>query len=205
MRFSHRRGVSAVISALLMVAIAVSLSAALFVSTSGYLSGLTNNIGSNQPGQNKAAQSILTIENYVAKTYTTGFAANPTNGYVELFVRNVGAVSLTLGSVTITAPPTNGGQSKSFLAAFSSSSSTWSSPYSDVYVCSEATSSVTCEVTSPCTSATSTGTLTSQSNTAEVWVEWCPGASPKPISGDAFQIQVTSTYGASNIITINMP
>lgn len=193
-----------------MVSIAVSLSAALFVSTTGYLSGLTGALGNVQPGQNRAAQSILTIENYVAKSYVngTGFTAHPTNGYVELFIRNVGTVSLTLGSVTVTAPPTNGGQTKSFtstLVAINSTSGTWSPPYSHVFICSELTSQTICEVSSPCTSANSTSNLSTKVNTAELWIKWCNGASPAPNPGDAFQIQVTSTVGASNIITINMP
>lgn len=205
MRLARKRaGVSALISTLLMVAIAVSLSVTLFVSTTGYLSGLTSSIGNAQPGQNRAAQTTIVVENTVSKAFTTGFAANPTNGYVELFVRSVGGVSLTLGSLTAVAPPTNAGQTKSFTAVLNDL--TWPQPYPDVYVCSEGIADTACEVSATCSStASTTNTLTPRSETAKVWVEWCPGATPAPRSGDAFQIQVSTTVGASNIITINIP
>lgn len=208
MRLTKKRsGVSALISTLLLVAIAVTLSVALFVSTTGYLSGLTSSIGNAQPGQNRAAQTIISIENTVSKAYTTNFTSNPSNGYVELFVRNVGGVSLTLGSVAVTAPPTNGGQNKSFLSVLSAG--TWSTPsVRNVVVCSEATNETSCETSLACKSSASPLTqLTSQQNTAKIWIEWCshPTGSPVPESGDAFQIQVSSTVGASNIITINVP
>jgi flagellin-like protein len=216
----RRSGVSAVIGALIMVAIAVSLSAALFVSTTGYLSGLTSSLGNAQPGQNRATQSIVVVENTVAKAYTTGFSSALTNGYVVLYVRNVGSVPLTLGSLTVTAPPTNAGQTKSFTAIMtptptSPSTGTWSAPFGatgNVYVCSELPSVLpaqsNCATTNLCTSqgvVSSLAALTVQQNTARIWIAWCPGALPKPVSGDAFQIQVSSTVGASNIVTINVP
>ena len=196
-----RSGVSAVISALLMVAIAVSLSVALFVSTTGYLSGLTSALGNQQPGQSRAAQTLLTIESTTAKAYSAGF---PSDGYVVLYVRNVGSVALTIGSLSVTAPPTNGGQTKSFSSLLSDT--TWSQPYSGVQVCSELTSQSNCDVSGLCSAPVqSLSTLTSSQNTARIWIAWCSGASPAPKSGDAFQIQVSTTVGASNIVTINVP
>lgn len=180
-----------------MVAIAVSLSVALFVSTTGYLSGLTSSLGNVQPGQNQAAQALFTIENIVAKAYTTGFTASPTNAYVELFVKSVGGVSLTLGSLTMTTPPSNAGQRKSFSSVLTGT--TWSTPYADVYICSEGANSATCEKLSPCSSSGSLNVLTTLQNTGKVWIEWCvdTGTATGPAQSST-QLQDTTQSWATN-------
>jgi hypothetical protein len=184
-----------------MVAIAVSLSAALFVSSTGYLSGLTNSLGNEQPGQNLAAQTLITIESTSSKAYGAGF---PSDGYVVLYVRNVGGVSLTLGSLTVTAPPTNAGQTKSFTSTLTGTS--WAQPSSTLRICSELSTDANCNVAGLCLGPiASQATLTKVQNTARIWIAWCSGASSAPKSGDAFQIQVSTTVGASNIVTINVP
>ena len=198
---ARRHGISAVISVLLLVAVAVSLSVVLFVSTTGYLSGVTGALSSQQPSQSLAAQTIISIESTTSKAYSTGF---PTDGYVSLYVRNVGAVSLTIGSLTVTAPPTNAGQTKSFSAVLTGTS--WAQPYSNMRICSELPSQSNCDGAALCAGpVASTATLTKTQNTAKVVLAWCSGASPAPRSGDAFQIQINTNVGASNIITINVP
>jgi len=202
--FRKRAAISPLIATLLIVAIAVSMSVMLFVSTSSYLAGLVAFGAGQQPFQNQATRSLLVAENTVAKNYLTGF---PTDGYIELFVRNVGGYSpLGLGSVTVSSPPTNGGLTKSFLSTLSGT--TWSQPYTNVYVCSELASSASCETTSNptlCTSQPSAYTALPIQQTAKIWIAWCSGASPKPATGDTIQVQVATIVGASTIVTITFP
>jgi len=262
-----RAAVSAIISTLLIIAIAVTLSAALFVSTTGYLSSLVSSGSNQQPGQSRAEESLLSIENTHAVAYSSGY---PSDGYVMMYVRNVGGTQLTLGSVTVTAPPTNGGLTKSFSSVLTGS--TWGSVGTSVLVSSEATTATYCgvagtasgtgELTSILIDSGSPGWLSNQwagytvtitagtdvgqtqvisSNTANtlsiagtwsakpdatsvyainpspvvttlaleqtavICITWSHGASPHPLSGDAFQIQISSTVGTSSIASVNVP
>lgn len=213
----ERSAISAAIGALLMIAVAVVLSVALFLSATGYLSSLVSSGSSLQPGQNQAARDLLSIENAQAKACSQGL---PNDCYVVLYARNVGGSSITLGSLTLTAPPTNAGQTRSFSSVLNAQTKTWSTAYSDsnevVYVCDELVN----QTVPTCNGATSVPTLSTVcqqplpcQQIVEVWIEWVNNSggpwslnhSPHPVTGDAFQVQISSTVGTSTIVTVAVP
>ena len=98
---SSRKAVAPVLATLLMIAVAVAMSVIIFMWSQGFLSQTSSATGGQQGAQNVAAQSSVAIEIAV---FTTG-----TNGTSTVIVRNVGSVSVTLGSIVVQGSSSNGG------------------------------------------------------------------------------------------------
>src|SRR3990172_7678831 len=99
---SKRKAVAPVLATLLMIAVAVAMSVIIFMWSQGFLSQTSQSTGSQQGAQNQAAQSSITIE---VATF------QPTNSTsvskASVIVRNVGAVAINIGSLTVTGISSN--------------------------------------------------------------------------------------------------
>jgi flagellin-like protein len=89
-----RRAVSPVLATLMMVAVAVALSVIIFTWSQGFLSQTGEAASGQQAQQNIAAQSGILIE-------SVKFTASDTAPEIKITVRNVGGVTVTLGSFYI--------------------------------------------------------------------------------------------------------
>jgi FlaG/FlaF family flagellin (archaellin) len=102
MRYGNeRQAVAPVLATLLMIAVAVAMSVIIFMWSQGFLSQTSSATGGQQGAQNIAAQSSISIEMAV---FTTG-----ANGTSTVIVRNVGSVSVTLGSIVVQGTSSNAG------------------------------------------------------------------------------------------------
>lgn len=108
---SHRRSrkaVAPVLATLLMVAVAVAMSVIIFMWSQGFLAQTSESTGSQQGTQNQAAQSSISIENALFTSGATG--TNVVNTpRITILIRNVGAVAVKLGSVSVSGPSSNAG------------------------------------------------------------------------------------------------
>src|SRR3990172_7857215 len=86
---SKRKAVAPVLATLLMIAVAVAMSVIIFMWRKGFLSQTSSSTGSQQGAQNQAAQSSIAIE-----VATFDLTTNSST----VIVRNVGAVSISIGS-----------------------------------------------------------------------------------------------------------
>jgi len=82
----------------MMIAVAVAMSVIIFVWSQGFLSQTSSAAGGQQSQQNIAAQSSISIEEAVFSV---------SGKTITIVARNVGSVSETLGSATITGTPSN--------------------------------------------------------------------------------------------------
>lgn len=99
-RYEHRdRAVAPVLATLLMVAVAVAMSVIIFMWSQSFLAQTSESTGSQQGSQNQAAQSSIAIEAIVSNGNET----------LTVLVRNVGAVSIELGSMTVYSLSSNAG------------------------------------------------------------------------------------------------
>ncbi|MBI2184250.1 MAG: hypothetical protein HYU39_04740 [Thaumarchaeota archaeon] len=107
---------------LLMVAVAVAMSVIIFMWSQGFLAQTSEATGSQQGSQNQAAQSSISIESslFVAAA-STDTNAKPK---ITVIVRNVGAVAITLGSISITGVSSNVGFKGNLLYTWTTSAST---------------------------------------------------------------------------------
>ncbi len=96
---SRNSAVAPVIATLLMVAVAVAMSVIIFMWSQSFLAQTSESTGSQQGSQNQAAQSSIAIETIV----------NNGNGTITVLVRNVGAISVNLGSITVSSLSSNAG------------------------------------------------------------------------------------------------
>jgi len=96
-----KRAVSPVLATLMMVAVAVALSVIIFTWSQSFLSQTGEAASGQQAAQNIAAQSGILIESATFATSSSGSAT--------ITVRNVGAVSVTLGTAIATGRPDNSG------------------------------------------------------------------------------------------------
>jgi len=94
----RRRAVAPVIATLLMVAVAVAMSVIIFMWSQGFLSNASSAVGGQQGVQNQAVQSSISIE---------GVTASGTS--LDVMVRNVGSVSVSLGSYVVVGLSSNVG------------------------------------------------------------------------------------------------
>ena len=94
-----KKAVAPVLATLLMIAVAVAMSVIIFMWSQNFLSQTSESTGSQQGAQNVAAQSSISIEAVL-------FNANKT---ATVVIRNVGAVSITLGTMTTTSMSANAG------------------------------------------------------------------------------------------------
>src|SRR3990167_464512 len=93
-----RKAVAPVLATLLMIAVAVAMSVIIFMWSQGFLSQTSGSTGSQQGTQNQAAQSSINIEATVFN-----------NTSATIIVRNVGAVAISIGSMTVTGISSNAG------------------------------------------------------------------------------------------------
>lgn len=111
------KAVAPVIATLLMIAVAVAMSVIIFMWSQGFLAGTSESTGSQQGSQNQAAQSSISIE-------TVTGTASDTAPKLTLLVRNVGAISINVGSITITGLSSNSKFVGSLIATVSTSNTT---------------------------------------------------------------------------------
>ena len=104
MAMRKRKAVSPVLATLLMIAVAVALAVVIFTWSQGFLSSTSSAVGTEQGAQNIAAQSQITIENVVPDTSAKN---------ITLVIRNVGSVSVSIGSIQVIGLPSNSGFSGS--------------------------------------------------------------------------------------------
>ncbi|MCD6511121.1 MAG: hypothetical protein J7K45_00815 [Thaumarchaeota archaeon] len=112
MAMRKRKAVSPVLAVLLMIAVSVALAVVIFTWSQGFLSSTSGAIGTEQGAQNIAAQSQITIENVVPDTSAKN---------ITLVIRNVGSVSVSIGSIQVIGLPSNSGFSGSGYVTISSS------------------------------------------------------------------------------------
>jgi flagellin-like protein len=112
-RIAWKKAVAPVLATLLMIAVAVSMSVVMFMWGQGFLSQTSEATGAQQGAQNQAAQSSIAIE---AVTFGVG-----SNSWVNIIVRNVGAVAIELGTVTVTGISANTGFTGSIIGTLSGS------------------------------------------------------------------------------------
>jgi len=103
-----KKAVSPVLATLMMVAVAVALSVIIFTWSQSFLSQTGEAASGQQAQQNIAAQSGILIE-------SAKFSSNS----VDVTVRNVGKVTVTLGNYYIT--KTSAGTTTSYTGSFTSS------------------------------------------------------------------------------------
>ena len=101
---NKRKAVAPVLATLLMIAVAVAMSVIIFMWSQGFLSQTSSSTGSQQGAQNQAAQSSIAIESATFQLNTTNTGTNVTaaTSGSTVIIRNVGAVAITLGSITAT-------------------------------------------------------------------------------------------------------
>lgn len=130
-RKTGKKAVAPVLATLLMIAVAVAMSVIIFMWSQGFLSQTSESTGAQQGSQNQAAQSSVSIE-------TSLFDASTNK--TTIVVRNVGAVAVSIGSVSISGPSSNAGFTGSILLNIPASGTISTS--SDVTKTSSATISV---------------------------------------------------------------
>jgi len=177
--------VAPVLATLLMIAVAVAMSVIIFMWSQGFLSQTSESVGGQQGAQNVAAQSSIAIE---AALFTVASSTDTASiPKIVTVIRNVGAVAVTLGSITVSGISSNSGFTGNLQYAWNStsyqniieSSGTWTmgastDTSSEVQLAKGASVAVT---------MTETGTgLTSSDNTFLK-------------SGDVITIKVTTTVG----------
>lgn len=119
-RKGNKRGVAPVLATLLMIAVAVAMSVIIFMWSQGFLSGTSGAAQSQTSQQNVAAQSSISIETIafgLTPSSLTQISLNDTTAdgvvqnisplgdsqdqYIQLVVRNVGGIAISIGGVTI--------------------------------------------------------------------------------------------------------
>ncbi|MCD6511120.1 MAG: hypothetical protein J7K45_00810 [Thaumarchaeota archaeon] len=109
---NKRKAVSPILAVLLMIAVSVALAVVIFTWSQGFLSSTSSAIGTEQGAQNIAAQSQITLENVIPdKVNDLPSGSDTTIGNFTIIVRNVGSVSVSLGTITIQGLPANSGMS----------------------------------------------------------------------------------------------
>ncbi len=193
---SERQAVAPVLATLLMIAVAVAMSVIIFMWSQGFLSQTSSATGGQQGAQNQAAQSSISIE---LATFTTT-SGSP---QITVIIRNVGAVSVTLGSVTVNGLSSNTGFQGTLVGS--------ALPTTGTNAGGTCPCAITGTVTATPTDGTWSGTLvvTSTSKTATA-ISLAKGSSavltlsgsalPTPTktqvtSGDVLSIKVTTNVG----------
>jgi hypothetical protein len=95
-----KKAVAPVLATLLMIAVAVSMSVIIFMWGQGFLSQTSESTGAQQGAQNQAAQSSIAIESVLF---------DAANNKTTIVIRNVGAVAISIGSISITGISANAG------------------------------------------------------------------------------------------------
>ena len=108
-RTNSKKAVAPVLATLLMIAVAVAMSVIIFMWSQGFLSQTSTATGGQQGAQNQAAQSSIAIEDVIFNTATNTS---------QVIIRNVGAVSVNLGSMTAVGTSSNSGFTGSDIISF---------------------------------------------------------------------------------------
>ena len=108
-RTNGKKAVAPVLATLLMIAVAVAMSVIIFMWSQGFLSQTSTSTGGQQGAQNQAAQSSISIEDVLFST---------ANQNATVIIRNVGAVSVDLGSMTVVGASSNAGFSGNDITTF---------------------------------------------------------------------------------------
>ncbi len=190
---NKRKAVAPVLATLLMIAVAVAMSVIIFMWSQGFLSQTSESTGSQQGSQNQAAQSSISIEVATFKLNTTSpGSTNAAHENITMIVRNVGAVAVSLGSVTITGINSNAGFKGSVQASVSGTS----------------LGAVTASDGSAWAKAGTSTSLASIAKGTSVTVSLGSGASRGTTdltSGDAITIKVTTGVGTFAQATYTVP
>jgi hypothetical protein len=105
-----------------MIAVAVAMSVIIFMWSQGFLSQTSESVGGQQGSQNQAAQSSIAIETAL---FTVAAGTDTTSiPKFTVVVRNVGAVAVTLGSITVQGLSANSGFTGSLTYTWTSTAST---------------------------------------------------------------------------------
>lgn len=102
------KGLAPVVATLLLIAIASGIAVVVFAWSQGFLGNASGAVGSQQGAQNQASQSSISIESMTFTAGTSGSNALNTP-VITIVIRNVGSVTVTLGSASINGPSTNAG------------------------------------------------------------------------------------------------
>ena len=119
-RKGRKRGVAPVLATLLMIAVAVAMSVIIFMWSQGFLAGTSGAAQSQTSQQNIAAQSSISLETIAFGLSPSGLKSVelddgslpigqttddslPVNSdqYIQVVVRNVGGIAVSIGGVTI--------------------------------------------------------------------------------------------------------
>jgi flagellin-like protein len=104
MKQKGKKAFSPVLATLMMVAVAVAMSVIIFTWSQSFLSQTSEAAAGQQASQNVAAQSGIAIEAVTAQASTT-----TANGTATIYIRNVGAASVKLGSIGVLGRSGNAG------------------------------------------------------------------------------------------------
>jgi FlaG/FlaF family flagellin (archaellin) len=179
MKTKTRKAVAPVLATLLMIAVAVSMSVIIFMWGQGFLSQTSEGTGAQQGAQNQAAQSSVAIEAVLFNPNATSNTAT-----ISIIVRNVGAVAIKLGAVSITGLSANAEMTGNVLGTLSDS--TWTVTGSDDSGNQSWSASGGTSTLSKGEAATIVFTRTDDTGEADdTWFD----------SGDVITIKVTTTVG----------
>ena len=184
MKQRGKKAVSPVLATLMMVAVAVALSVIIFTWSQSFLSQTSEAAQSGQQAQNIAAQSGILIESVVTDPWD-----NTNGGYIKLYVRNVGAVSVTLGTVVITPGSGNTGLTNPVTASYTSSG--WSVVPAGTKI----------QITHTGTQPIGKG----DSYTLTITFTTAAESGYRPASGDVITIKVTTQTGTFAQATYTVP
>jgi len=171
-----KRAVSPVLATLMMVAVAVAMSVIIFTWGQGFLSQTGEAASAQQASQNVAAQSGILIESVPTKQWKSGTQ----NGNITIVVRNVGGVSVTLGTVQITPLKSNSGLNSSLTATYNSTTTQWNTGTTGVNATSSSTQPI------------------SPRSTYTLYIIFNNSTAPqgyRPLIGDVFTVKVITTAG----------
>jgi len=178
----------------MMIAVAVAMSVIIFVWSQGFLSQTSSAAGSQQAVQNQAAQSSIAVESVSFIPAASGGNCNTApNCKLVAVIRNVGAVSINFGTVSITGITSNSGFKGNVVIAAAGSSVALSGAAT---TSSSGTWTVSSDVATNGVAKSAAVTLTFTSTTSN--------ADTNLLSGDVVSVKVTTGVGtfASGQFTI---
>jgi len=176
-----------------MIAVAVAMSVIIFMWSQGFLSQTSSATGGQQGAQNQAAQSSISIElGTFTKNSTAGWASGK-GPQMQIVVRNVGAVAINIGSVTVSGISSNVGFKGSVITTIStgtvtpatSDGTTWTASPSGVAAWTTSTPGYLTIPKGSALTITLTGTAAPSPAVTKTWLT----------SGDIVNIKVTTAVG----------
>jgi FlaG/FlaF family flagellin (archaellin) len=180
MKAKTKKAVAPVLATLLMIAVAVSMSVIIFMWGQGFLSQTSEGTGAQQGAQNQAAQSSISVEAVL-------FEASTSKPNITVVVRNVGAVAIELGSITVTGVTANSGFKGSLMGSIDTT--------------------FTLTASSGSWSGSATATSISKGNSATITLNGTTSATDDTViqSGDIVTIKVTTRVGTFAQASFTVP